>query len=80
MLLCHILHGLSSIRIPSGPSQAQPIHKQLAKARVIVAIFEIILCSSLPTQLCSANCSPPLGTDPTTANGALSLPFGSRCR
>ncbi len=41
----------------------------------MVAIFEIVLCSSVPTQLALGFLLSLGGWSPTTANGALSLPY-----
>jgi membrane protease YdiL (CAAX protease family) len=57
------------------PLPVTPNTGQTAAQRRMVAIFEIILCSSVPTQLALGFLLSLGGWSPTTANGALSLPY-----
>lgn len=57
------------------PLPTTPTTGQTAAQRRMVAIFEIILCSSVPTQLALGFLLSLGGWSPTTANGALSLPY-----
>lgn len=57
------------------PLPTAPIAGQTAAHRRMVAIFEIILCSSVPTQLALGFLLSLGGWSPTMANGALSLPY-----
>ena len=57
------------------PIPATPNTGQTAAQRRMVAIFEIVLCSSVPTQLALGYLLALGGWSPTLANGALSLPY-----
>lgn len=57
------------------PLPTTPTTGQTAAQRRMVAIFEIVLCSSVPTQLALGFLLSLGGWSPTTANGALSLPY-----
>jgi membrane protease YdiL (CAAX protease family) len=57
------------------PIPTTPITGQTAAQRRMVAIFEIVLCSSVPTQLALGYLLSLGGWSPTTSNGALSLPY-----
>src|SRR5690349_5013965 len=66
---------MSDSLAPSEPLPATP-HTGLTSAqRRMVAIFEIVLCSSVPTQLALGYVLTLGGWSPTTASGALSLPY-----
>ena len=57
------------------PIPTTPNAGQTAAQRRMVAIFEIVLCSSVPTQLALGFLLSLGGWSPTTASGALSLPY-----
>lgn len=57
------------------PLPVTPKTGHTAAQRRLVAVFEIILCSSVPTQLALGYLLSLGGWSPTTANGALSLPY-----
>ena len=63
-----------SLATPEG-LPTTPNTGQTAAQRRMVAIFEIILCSSVPTQLALGYVLTLGGFSPTTASGALSLPY-----
>jgi membrane protease YdiL (CAAX protease family) len=58
-----------------APLPTTPNTGQTAAHRRMVAIFEIVLCSSVPTQLAIGYLLTLGGWSPTTASGALSLPY-----
>ena len=57
------------------PLQSSPNTGHTAAQRRMVAVFEVVLCSSVPTQLALGYILTLGGWSVTTANGALSLPF-----
>ena len=57
------------------PLQSAPNTGQTAAQRRMLAVFEVVLCSSVPTQLALGFLLTLGGWSATTANGALSLPF-----
>ena len=57
------------------PLPTTPNAGQTAAQRRMVAIFEIVLCSSVPTQLAIGYLLTLGGWSPTTPSGALSLPY-----
>jgi membrane protease YdiL (CAAX protease family) len=63
-----------SLASPEG-LPTTPNTGQTAAQRRMVAIFEIVLCSSVPTQLALGFVLTLGGMSPTTASGALSLPY-----
>src|SRR6476646_1836665 len=60
---------------PSEPIPTNPNAGLTLAQRRLVAIFEILLCSSVPTQLALGYVLTLGGWSPTTASGALSLPY-----
>jgi membrane protease YdiL (CAAX protease family) len=56
--------------LPTTPSTGQT-----AAQRRMVAVFEIVLCSSVPTQIALGFLLSLGGWSPTTASGTLSLPY-----
>ena len=66
---------MSESLAPTEPIPANPDPGLTAGQRRIVAIFEILLCSSVPTQLVLGYALTLGGWSPTTANGALSMPY-----
>jgi uncharacterized protein len=56
--------------LPTTPNAAQTLAQ-----RRMVAIFEVVLCSGVPTQLTIGFVLILFGWSQTTANGALSLPY-----
>jgi len=57
------------------PLPTTPTAGQTAGQRRMMAIFEIVLCSSVPTQLVIGYVLSLGGWSPTTPSGALSLPY-----
>ena len=57
------------------PIPVTPHTGQTAAQRRMVAVFEIVLCSSVPTQLALGFLLSLIGWSPTLSNGALSLPY-----
>jgi len=66
---------MSDSLAPSEPLPANPNAGFTGAQRRMVAIFEIVLCSSVPTQLALGYVLTLGGWSPTTASGALSLPY-----
>ena len=66
---------MSESLAPTEPLPADPNPGLTAAQRRLVAIFEIVLCSSVPTQLVIGYVLMLGGWSPTTASGALSLPY-----
>jgi membrane protease YdiL (CAAX protease family) len=60
---------------PTEPLPTNPNAGLTIAQRRMVAVFEIILCSSVPTQLALGFVLTAGGWSPTTASGALSLPY-----
>src|SRR4051812_24436720 len=60
--------------LPANPPANPPDLLTTAQRRM-VAVFEIVLCSSVPTQLALGYVLTLGGWSPTTASGALSLPY-----
>jgi membrane protease YdiL (CAAX protease family) len=63
-----------SLATPEGVPTT-PNAGQTAAQRRMLAIFEIVLCSSVPTQLALGYVLTLGGWSPTTTSGALSLPY-----
>lgn len=66
---------MSDSLVAPEPLPTTPNDGQTAAQRRLVAIAEIILCSSVPTQLALGYLLTLGGWSPTTASGALSLPY-----
>lgn len=66
---------MSESLAPTEPLPADPNPGLTAVQRRLVAIFEIVLCSSVPTQLVLGYVLMLGGWSPTTPTGALSLPY-----
>jgi membrane protease YdiL (CAAX protease family) len=72
MLLCHIYMVHPD---PVPPALTSPADPTTANQRRVVAILEVILCSSLPTQIVIGQLLVIAGLRPTGDNGQLSPPF-----
>ena len=66
---------MSESLAPSEPLPTNPNAGLTGIQRRMLAIFEIVLCSSVPTQLALGYVLTLGGWSPTTASGALSLPY-----
>src|SRR6478609_635506 len=66
---------MSDSLAPTEPLPTNPNAGLTAAQRRMVAVFEIILCSSVPTQLALGYVLTLGGWSPTTANGTLSLAY-----
>ena len=66
---------MSESLAPTEPLPVEPNPGLSTPQRRVLAIFEIILCSSVPTQLALGYALTLGGWSPTTASGALSLPY-----
>jgi membrane protease YdiL (CAAX protease family) len=60
---------------PVPPAIASPADTQTAGQRRLIAVVEVLLCSSLPTQIVIGQLLAAAGVDPRTASGQLSPPF-----
>jgi membrane protease YdiL (CAAX protease family) len=65
---------MSDAPAPTEPTLS-PFQGRITPHHRIVAILEILVCSSLPTQIAIGYLLTLGGWSPTTANGALSLPY-----
>jgi len=66
---------MSDSLAPSEPLPTNPNAGLTVAQRRMLAVFEIVLCSSVPTQLALGYVLTLGGWSPTTASGALSLPY-----
>src|SRR4051812_5292704 len=66
---------MSDSLAPSEPLPTSPNTGLTAPQRRMLAVFEIVLCSSVPTQLAIGYVLTLGGWSATTASGALSLPY-----
>lgn len=66
---------MSDFFAPSEPLPTNPNAGLTGVQRRLLAVFEIVLCSSVPTQLALGYVLTLGGWSPTTASGALSLPY-----
>lgn len=66
---------MSDSLAPSEPIPTDPNAGLTGAPRRLLAVFEIVLCSSVPTQLALGYVLTLGGWSPTTASGALSLPY-----
>jgi membrane protease YdiL (CAAX protease family) len=66
---------MSDSLAPSAPLPADPNTGLTTAQRRLVAILEIVLCSSVPTQVALGYVLTLGGWSATTASGALSLPY-----
>lgn len=66
---------MSESLAPTEPLPASPNPGLTGVQRRMVAVFEIVLCSSVPTQLVLGYVLALGGWSATTASGALSLPY-----
>ena len=66
---------MSDSLAPTEPLPANPNAGLTTAQRRLVAVFEIVLCSSVPTQLALGYVLTLGGWSATTASGALSLPY-----
>ena len=66
---------MSDSLAPSEPIPTDPNAGLTGVPRRLLAVFEIVLCSSVPTQLALGYVLTLGGWSPTTASGALSLPY-----
>ena len=66
---------MSESLAPTEPLPADPNPGLTDGQRRILAVLEIVLCSSVPTQLALGFVLTLSGWSPTTASGALSLPY-----
>jgi membrane protease YdiL (CAAX protease family) len=60
---------------PQRPAILSPADAQTAGQRRMVAVVEVLLCSSLPTQIVIGQLLTAVGVDPRTDGGQLSPPF-----
>jgi membrane protease YdiL (CAAX protease family) len=60
---------------PTPPVLATPAVSYTAGQRRVIAVIEVLLCSSWPTQIVIANLLAVAGLEPRMANGQLSPPF-----
>src|SRR5687767_8952104 len=72
MLLCHIYMVYPD---PQPPAIASPADAMTAGQRRTIAVIEVLLCSSLPTQIVIGQLLAAAGVDPRTDTGQLSPPF-----
>ena len=72
MLLCHIYMVYPD---PVPPAIASPADAQTVGQRRAIAVIEVLLCSSLPTQIVIGQMLAAAGLDPRTDSGQLSPPF-----
>lgn len=72
MLPCHIYMVYPD---PQPPAIASPADGLTTAQRRLVAVLEVLLCSSLPTQIVIGQLLATVGVDPKTDNGQLSAPF-----
>jgi membrane protease YdiL (CAAX protease family) len=63
------------IDISISPAVPGPLDSGSPRQRRLIALAEIFLCSSLPTQILLQMLLVQAGWDPTTASGGFSLPF-----
>jgi membrane protease YdiL (CAAX protease family) len=66
---------MSDSLAPTGPLPTNPNAGLTTAHRRMVAVFEILLCSSVPTQIALGYMLTLGGWSPTTPSGALSLPY-----
>jgi membrane protease YdiL (CAAX protease family) len=60
---------------PAPPALVTPADPLTAGQRRVIAVLEVVLCSSLPTQIVIGQLLAAAGLDPRTASGQLSPPF-----
>ena len=72
MLLCHIYMVYPD---PLPPAIVSPADSMTMGQRRLIAVGEVLLCSSLPTQIVIGQLLASLGLDPRTDSGQLSPPF-----
>jgi membrane protease YdiL (CAAX protease family) len=72
MLPCHI-YMVYPDRQP--PAITSPAEAPTVGQRRLIAVIEVLLCSSLPTQIVIGQLLAAAGMDPRTASGQLSPPF-----
>jgi membrane protease YdiL (CAAX protease family) len=61
--------------LPLAPALPGPLDSGSTRQRRLIALAEIFLCSSLPTQILLQMLLVQAGWDPTTESGGFSLPF-----
>jgi len=66
---------MSDSLAPSEPLSTNPTTSLTTAQRRMLAVFEVVLCSSVPTQLALGYVLSLGGWSATTASGALSLPY-----
>ena len=72
MLLCHIYMVYPD---PVPPAIASPADSMTVGQKRVIAAVEVLLCSSLPTQIVIGQLLAAIGLDPRTDSGQLSPPF-----
>ena len=72
MLPCHIYMVYPD---PVPPAIASPADSMTVGQKRVIAAVEVLLCSSLPTQIVIGQLLAAIGLDPRTDSGQLSPPF-----
>ena len=72
MLLCHIYMVYPD---PIPPAIASPADAQTVGQRRVIAVVEVVLCSSLPTQIVIGQLLAAAGLNPRTGSGQLAPAF-----